>query len=676
MKRRLSGCVDLLSNLARTTATRLRRHAEEPAAAREDRVLVAEADHARDEREVPRLCFFPVEQRDLVVLAIRWWSARLRGVESRSMRCAAIIASLAVCIVAGCAKDPYKRLMEEAARLDRTVEARVDGFPYRAFDRNAAGDLAFRAAAAEVIASSADDYSIGVAQLVRGDTEQAIEHLSRAAEARKDARSWNALTAAHFAAASERTPSPLLDALAAADRAIEICASCPAPLFNRALILERLGLGRQASRAWRQSLRADATSAWSDEARRRLHLLVHPSSAAEFNVQRPLFETAAGHGNRRVVQEIVDRVPQQTRALAEVEYLGQWGQSLLGGDPAKAEYFLTIARAIGDALVARSGERLLRDAVNGIDTANEPRRRVIAAAHVGYRTARVAYRDGRVTEAQRGFQDALRRFEEAGSPMALVVRYYLANVQYGLNQVRQAEEELRALLAAVGDSGYRALRAQTLAQIAVCSASSGEWDAAISDYDRAIAEYAVLGEENNASFAHAALGEALSLTARPDAAWVHYATAFRIGTHAGAAQNLRLALGLAVQHEVRERAWLRALSLVRIELAEAEPAERRIQGRYTDPPRPAARAHWTTGRCNAGRGRVARRGGDDRGRRGSPPHRSAGDGHRGHARPENQSPPRNHAFERSPRVLPHHRAFVWSSRTSPRARARVPRPRR
>jgi hypothetical protein len=62
--------------------------------------------------------------------------------------------------------------------------------------------------------------------------------------------------------------SELPRALTAADCAIALDGALSEARFNRALILERMGLRGEAADAWRDHLARDPSSPWAEEARR------------------------------------------------------------------------------------------------------------------------------------------------------------------------------------------------------------------------------------------------------------------------------------------------------------------------------------------------------------------------------------------------------------------------
>src|SRR4029078_1947613 len=99
--------------------------------------------------------------------------------------------------------------------------------------QGAAGDVLDRSHRA---ASRETTHAAGIALLLIDDPGQAIARLR--AIAGNDAKVWSDLAAAYYASAR---PSLYPQALAAADRALAIDAKLPEALFNRALVLERMG---------------------------------------------------------------------------------------------------------------------------------------------------------------------------------------------------------------------------------------------------------------------------------------------------------------------------------------------------------------------------------------------------------------------------------------------------
>src|SRR5947207_4046531 len=292
------------------------------------------------------------------------------------------------------ARSPIARLVALAPREARILEPRLSGgFAYAPFEgpmrgKNAGTDterLKLAGAAGEII-EQADrrrspdaQHAAGVALALIEQPLDAAARLRISAErAPDDAKLWNDVAAADYAAAQQlQRPSLFPEALAAVDRALRADPNLPEALFNRALILERLGLPQQSREMWDRFLKIDSSSPWADEARVRQKRLRSTTSEMQFRSEQPRLERAAVSGDQQTVRALVARFPQQSRSFAEAEYLGRWGEL-------RDENALTTARSIGEAHGAMCGESLVRDAVRSIDTAGADRRVALANAHVTY----------------------------------------------------------------------------------------------------------------------------------------------------------------------------------------------------------------------------------------------------------------------------------------------------
>lgn len=381
-------------------------------------------------------------------------------------------------------------------------------------------------------------HAAGIAALLIEDRGGAVERLTRVvAERPDDARAWNDLAAARYEAAIHLSrASQLPEALAATDRALELEPAMAEALFNRALIVERLGLVAEARDAWQQYLAVDAGSSWAIEARKRLAAL--PKSAK----------------------------PSRDRARMEVEVLGAWGASELAGDAGKATLHLTEARAAAAALTAR-GEHLLADAVDAIDRASGEDRQRLAAAHVSYRTGRQALARRDAAAAERELRRAAGLFGDRSHAGALLARYYLASAAYVADRIADAERELVALrrdphLA----SSYKALHAQLAWQYGLIQARLARWPAAIAEYRTARSLFSELDEHLEAAFLDALIAEAAAFLGRSDMAWERWCGALRTLSVLDLDDRLAVTLGTAARTEWIAGRGAAARSLLAIEI--------------------------------------------------------------------------------------------------------------
>lgn len=369
----------------------------------------------------------------------------------------------------------------------------------------------------------------------------------------KDATIWSDLAAARYAAASSLGRASLYPAaLAAADAALRMDPNLAEALFNRALILERMGLAQEARKAWQRYLEVDASSRWAGEARAHLAELRPVTSSSRFDRDRPLLERAAADGDTRRVRELVDLHRERSRAFAEGQYLTQWAEAWQRDDTVEATRSLAIARGIGDTLVQLSGESLLHDAVRTIDAADAKSRGTIAAAQVAYRAARIAYSRQQLDAAERGLRDAAARFESMHDPMALLARYYAASVRLARNDTTGAHAELaRALADADAHPSFIALGAHVRWELGRALILDDDMSGAVPILTDGAAMFHRLGEDAGEAFVDGILAGALTFLGRADDAWSARIGAFAALSAKGDTEYLNRLLGTAMLSELR-----------------------------------------------------------------------------------------------------------------------------
>ena len=477
--------------------------------------------------------------------------------------------------------DATQELVEVSPRSARAVEARLTGgfawAPYRGAIRadRAAVDteqLKVAGAAANAIERAEQDTSpdarraAGIALVLIDKPEEGIARLTdEAKRSPSEARVWSDLSAAQYAAAQTGRTSLYPEALASANRALQIDPRMGEALFNRALVLERIGIRGEARVAWQRYLDVDPSSLWANEAREHLSRLAAERENPKFESDRQRLEAAAASGDAEAVRMLVDRHRERARAFGEAEYLGRWAEALTRGDAGEAARWLTVSRNIGTALAAISGESLLRDAVQVIDAADAQKRLRIAAAHITYRRGRIAFSRREQGQGERDLRLAAAQFAEAGDPMSLAARSYAAGARMAQNDVVQSRQELAALVTEVdGRPGYLSQAGQVRWELARGLMFDDDWNGAARVLAEAEALFRRTGETENQAMVGTMLADALTAVGRPDEAWRAHIRAFEALSSAGQIDLLDQAVGGAVTTALRVRKPETARALIGI----------------------------------------------------------------------------------------------------------------
>lgn len=462
--------------------------------------------------------------------------------------------------------DPVRELVEVAPRSARSVEARLSGgfpwAPYRGSMRAGAANadkeqMKLIGAAAEALDRAERDSSpkaqrAAAVAMVLIDREE--EGIARLAAQAKDAPGWSDLAAAQYAAALDGRTSLYPEALASADRALGIDARLPEALFNRALILERMALRDQARAAWQRYLEIDPSSPWANEAREHLARLGAASDKPAFDAER------IASADEQTIRTLVSRNAERARAFAEVEFLGRWAAA---NDAVEAEKWLRVSRSIGNALAAGSGESLLRDAVQAIDSADAARRRRIAEAHLTYRRGRIAFSKRDAAGGERELRRAAEQFANERDPMSLAARSYAAGARLAQNDAASARRELSALVAEVPER-YLSLSGQVRWELARSLMFDADFSGAARILGEAEALFRRAGESVNQATVGSMFAEALVAIGRPDEAWQAQIRAFETFAAAGRIDLLDGAIGGAALIALRAGRTETARALVGI----------------------------------------------------------------------------------------------------------------
>ena len=330
-----------------------------------------------------------------------------------------------------------------------------------------------------------------VALLLMGKPAHALSNLEAVAASSNDPAAWNDLAVAlHETAMRYNVPERIAQALAAADRSLALDPNYPEALFNRALMLQRLGFRDDALAAWNHYLDVDTTSGWAVEAREHVAALA-PQDPFQAQLDR---QYDAVLRDSAVAEALTARDPFGARGACVKIVLGRWGHAVLRGDERDAARHLQVAQRLA-VPVTRNGDHLVERAIAVIDAAYGDARVELATAHA-------TYSDGLSRELEPGEAESrLRRsaalFARRNSPMALPSLLFAATGAYLQGRHDEASAQYESLLPTATASDYPAYRALLLWSLGSGHESKGEWGTAIELFEESRALFEKVQEDGN-----------------------------------------------------------------------------------------------------------------------------------------------------------------------------------
>ena len=247
---------------------------------------------------------------------------------------------------------------------------------------------------------------------------EALESASRLAPT--NARFLNDLAAGYVALAErDQQLLPMLEALDAIERAMACDSTLSAALFNRALILERLYLLKDAERAWTRYAAAERRAPWRAEGEARLRLV---RARLGIDARPKAIDSLAARDDssaRRELRTRVERWPEGARD-ASFALFREWGTAVQRGDSAGAADALQRVRVIAELLGTMKADRTVILAVRAIETQKGDRHRLaaLARAHVEFADGLAKHFQAAQDSAVAALRHAEPTLRDAGSPLA------------------------------------------------------------------------------------------------------------------------------------------------------------------------------------------------------------------------------------------------------------------
>jgi CHAT domain-containing protein len=303
--------------------------------------------------------------------------------------------------------------------------------------------------------------------------DRAIGFLQRAS--RRDARAMNDLAAAYYVRAQrEDRASDLLRALDAAEQAVAISPVPPGAHFNRALILESLGLNEDALAEWGAAARSER-GGWAREARARhdaLATVTAETGDRRWAIAEKRIERALESNDEAAVAAAVAPFPLTAEKYFENQLLPEW--------PHKRS--LAALRVFANGLSRALGDRFAADTVNALEKASARQLVALKAGQDSLSNSRSQDRKLRPKAAADIYPEAARLLAEGGTPLALSAEIVLATAAGDLNALREISR--KAAMA-----GYLRLAARAEANGAYVLFARDRYVESLAEYDKVLSIY-------------------------------------------------------------------------------------------------------------------------------------------------------------------------------------------
>lgn len=401
-------------------------------------------------------------------------------------------------------------------------------------DRSSTALHALRRLAASADRSPVMQQESATLDLLLGRPDEAVQDLEEATHRHSWAAPlWSDLAMAYLARseAGDRPFDPFL-ALAAADRAWRLDARSPEAGFNRAVILQSLGLRGPAEEAWRTFVSLEPSgSGWRAEAGAALAELARPTLAETWSDNAVRLTAAALAGQPGAAESLVDASASgaETRALRSLVLPA--AAKLAAGENTDGAAYLGAAAAIGSVLAYRHRDHYLTDVVADIEARlTEPLRPRLAALLRGLDH----FAQGMVAVDRQDYGAGGLRFAEAEtalaaarSPLAGLATYDRAVCDY-YRPEPDYEGSRRALVALVDGTDpdrYPGLVARALWQIGVIDLERAAGVEPLSLYRQVVALYERMADPERKAEALSVLATAYDELGLADEAWRLYAEA-------------------------------------------------------------------------------------------------------------------------------------------------------
>ncbi|MBS1794373.1 MAG: CHAT domain-containing protein [Acidobacteria bacterium] len=232
------------------------------------------------------------------------------------------------------------------------------------------------------------------------------------------------------------------------DRALALDADRLEPLFNRALLLQKMRLGGEARRAWEKYLEKDAASPWAEEARRNLELL--EKRAASIRSRAEILSDFLDAFRARNDSEAWRIVSETKEFVTGVMLSGQLAQGFLEADAenrkTEAAELLSALRYLGELENKNAGDPYFAELAAFYQKSSAPQRARLGAAQREIQKAQAFLFEPNFNEALKSYDRARQLLAAAGDVWnAGLVEYQICYCLCQIDRLDESNARLKAL---------------------------------------------------------------------------------------------------------------------------------------------------------------------------------------------------------------------------------------
>ena len=265
--------------------------------------------------------------------------------------------------------------------------------------------------------------------------------------------------------------------------ALAMDSNSPPALFNRALALEKLGLGYGAVSTWEEYLSIETEKEWLVEAKARRDAVGNAGKTSSFESFQNRLKQLKGAARSDLIRANFADFPKEIRDLGERDLLFQWAVEHQNGRGESSREHLEMVKDVAFVLMNFDEDHFLQDIVGDIESGSLTPHNIAQFAQ-----ARSLLEANRFNQAKQMLQEVAQDLEGC-SHLADLGHYLTALCDYRLNRYDDVMRSLDHLIQKLGPKSYPLLMGRLFQLKGLVFLLRGKPDAALNLYYQALSYY-------------------------------------------------------------------------------------------------------------------------------------------------------------------------------------------